>query len=243
MSDNYCFYFILSGTVFSSAYMFMYVCSTVLFYRTVEAIYNGVMGKIYITRHGETFLNTRDCFQGAADDPSTYLTERGKQQAGLLAKRMEDIPLDLILSSPLKRAIDTAEIIRRERDIPLLIENGLLERRLGVWEGRTHSSVREELGMSKEDWKKGVKTVPEGGESEEELLIRAQRDFQRIADTYIDKDILLVTHCVILQPIFAYIKKEPVEPMVFAPQASLSLCEYDGKDFTLLYEADTSHIK
>ncbi len=200
------------------------------------------MGKIYITRHGETLLNTLDCFQGSSDAPETYLTQRGIRQAELLGRRLQDTPIDLILSSPLKRAVDTASIIRGDRDIPLLTDDGLLERSLGVWEGRTHGSVREELGLSPEEFR-DVSVVPEGGESTEELERRAKRDFLRIAREHIDEDILVVTHCVILQPILSLIKGTPLDTAYFIPQASISLCTYDGQNFTMVYEADTSHLK
>ena len=200
------------------------------------------MGKIYITRHGETLLNTLDCFQGSSDAPETYLTQRGIHQAELLGRRLQDTPIGLILSSPLKRAVDTASIIRGDRDIPLLTDDGLLERSLGVWEGRTHDSVRKELGLTRRELQL-TSVVPEGGESTEELERRAKRDFLRIAREHIDEDILVVTHCVILQPILSLIKGTPLDTTYFIPQASISLCTYDGQGFTMVYEADTSHLK
>ena len=201
------------------------------------------MGKIYITRHGETILNTRDAFQGASDAEETWLTDRGFRQAEALYERLKDVSFDVIYSSPLKRARDTAEVIRHGRDIPLLIEEGVNERFLGEWEGRTHGSVREEYGISMEEWKKGIDFYPEKAESPEALKERAEEAIRRLSQENIDKDILIVTHCIVLQPIFAYIKKKPVDNTYFAPQASLTVCEYDGEKYTLLLEADTSHLK
>src|SRR5690625_7493165 len=71
---------------------------------------------VYLTRHGETVWNTKKLMQGWKDSP---LTDKGVKQARQLSLRLSDVPLNAIYSSTSDRAVNTAEIIKRER--PLIV--------------------------------------------------------------------------------------------------------------------------
>ena len=79
---------------------------------------------IYFLRHGETKWNTRGRIQG---QKNTRLSEKGLEQARMTAEGMEDIPFDIIYSSPLERAYETAQIVRGERNIPIIRDDRLKE--------------------------------------------------------------------------------------------------------------------
>ena len=64
--------------------------------------------KIYLVRHGETTLNARGCYYGRTD---VCLSGRGRRQAEELRNFFGQVPLDAVVTSPLKRAAETAEII------------------------------------------------------------------------------------------------------------------------------------
>ena len=87
---------------------------------------------IYITRHGQTNWNIERRFQGRTDNK---LNENGINQAHEVAEKLANEPLDLIICSPLIRAIQTAEIINKKRGIPILFYETLLERDYGELEG------------------------------------------------------------------------------------------------------------
>lgn len=86
------------------------------------------MTKIYLTRHGETVWNRQRRFQG---HKNSELTDKGILAAELLADRIEDIELDYIVSSPLLRAYNTAEIARGNKDVQIIKYDGLKEINLG----------------------------------------------------------------------------------------------------------------
>lgn len=90
------------------------------------------MTKVYLTRHGETEWNEKGIMQGWGDSP---LTELGKNQAKWLGERIRDLHIDVIYASPIGRAFNTAEIIRGDREIPLIAYDGLKEIKIGGWEG------------------------------------------------------------------------------------------------------------
>lgn len=89
--------------------------------------------KIYLMRHGETEWNKIGKFQGQVDTP---LAKEGILQAQKTSEGMKEIPFDCIFSSPLKRAYMTAQIIRGDREIPLIRDNRLKEMSFGIYEGR-----------------------------------------------------------------------------------------------------------
>ena len=88
--------------------------------------------KIYLIRHGETDWNLEQRLQGATDIP---LNENGLELARETAQGLKEVPFDLIYTSPLKRAKQTAEILRGERDIPLIEEPRIREICFGIYEG------------------------------------------------------------------------------------------------------------
>ena len=78
--------------------------------------------KLYITRHGETMRNAEQRILGRTDDP---LSEKGKQQAAELAEKMKDIDIDLIFTSPLSRAKETAQTIADVKGMSLIVDDRL----------------------------------------------------------------------------------------------------------------------
>jgi broad specificity phosphatase PhoE len=93
-------------------------------------------------RHGESLGNAQARWQGQSDYP---LTEKGRAQANALAERWksENAKFDLILSSPLGRARETAEIIASKLNLKVEFDNIWLERAIGEMEGLTAEEVRQ----------------------------------------------------------------------------------------------------
>lgn len=105
-------------------------------------MFYGEFMKIYIIRHGETDLNAQGIMQGWLDQP---LNNSGRNLAVITGQAMKDINFDYCISSPLKRAIETSEIILREseNDIPIAIDDRLLEINFGDLEGKKISEMRD----------------------------------------------------------------------------------------------------
>ena len=88
--------------------------------------------KLYIMRHGTTDWNEARRIQG---NSNTSLNEAGRKIARESSEGMKDIPFDHIYSSPLDRAYETAVIVRRDRDIPIVKDDRLKEVCFGIDEG------------------------------------------------------------------------------------------------------------
>ncbi len=89
--------------------------------------------RLYIIRHGETEWNKIKRLQGQTDIP---LAEEGIRLARETGIGMKDIPIDLVISSPLTRAVQTAQLLTEGRDIPILTDRRIIEISFGEWEGQ-----------------------------------------------------------------------------------------------------------
>ena len=88
--------------------------------------------KLYFIRHGETVWNTQAKLQGKSDIP---LNEKGVALARVTGEALADVPFAAIYSSPLKRALQTAQLVARDRDVPIVTDRRLEEIGFGIWEG------------------------------------------------------------------------------------------------------------
>ncbi len=143
---------------------------------------------IYIVRHGQTEENIRRMFQGHL--PGT-LTEKGKEQIRATAERLsaEDVRFRCIVTSDLKRAVDSANIIGEHLCLPVIPMKVLRERDWGVYTGVLLSEAVDKYR------KDGKWVFPDGSvESEEEIFQRAQKALKELKERYKDDAIILVTH-------------------------------------------------
>ena len=151
---------------------------------------------LYIVRHGETDWIRQKKVQGHTDIP---LNEYGRHLAEETAEGMKDIPIDIGYTSPLKRARETAEIILKGRNIPLLDEPRIQEIGFGIYEG-IHTGTQEKEPGSDEFNLFFTDTAsyipPEGAESGEGLYGRTGQFLEELCGRreLEDKNILISTH-------------------------------------------------
>lgn len=105
--------------------------------------------KIYLVRHGETAWNKEGRVQGSEDIP---LNEKGIELAEITSEGMKDIPVEIIFSSPLIRARKTAEIMRRDRDVPIVTDARLQEMSFGRYEGSIIKEAVRDKGHALHDF-------------------------------------------------------------------------------------------
>ena len=107
------------------------------------------MTEIILARHGETEWNVKEIFRGRID---VELNETGIKQAELLAKYLSDIKIDVICSSPLKRALKTAEMIASYHKLEVEIAPGLIDFDYGEWQGLSHQEVQAKYKELYAEW-------------------------------------------------------------------------------------------
>ena len=121
------------------------------------------MTRVILIRHCEAEGNVKQIFQGRTDAP---ITENGRQQLELLALRLRNTKIDVLYSSPLVRAYETAVAVNQYHNLPILQEQGLMELDGGEWEGVPWTDLPEKFPeMAEIWWKTPHEFVSERGES------------------------------------------------------------------------------
>lgn len=188
---------------------------------------------IYLMRHGETDWNIARRMQGRADIP---LNANGLRQARQAAAGMRKLPIDRILTSPLRRARQTAQAVAAGRGVPVLIEEDLVEMGFGVLEGipLKESPECQVIFDNPEHY------VPaEGGESYAQLDERCRVLLEEILPPLEGRyhDVLLVSHGAFIKGVARRLLERPLSQFwIDPPQANCSctLLEYSGGRYQLL---------
>jgi probable phosphoglycerate mutase len=145
-------------------------------------------------RHGITDWNLQGRFQGLTDVP---LNNEGISQAHAAAKRLQDATVDLIVSSPLIRAVKTAEIIAAGSRKQINIDAGLIECDFGSFEGRLIAEVMKEHDITAKE--SLARILPSDREAWASVSERALRCVSRWLDRHLDANILFVSHDAVMQ--------------------------------------------
>ena len=149
---------------------------------------------LYLVRHGETDYNRNKIFQGRFDIP---LNENGLRQAEELRLILASVVLTKAFVSPLGRARATAEIILRDRGVPIVIEPRLIELDFGAWEGVAEEEVKRRWEEDYRNYREDMsRFCPKGGESAVEAQARAGEWWEEVkrAHSTQDESILVVAH-------------------------------------------------
>ncbi len=201
------------------------------------------MGILYLIRHGQSEGNIRGGFAGRIDYP---LSPLGQKQANMTADFLRDEHIDVVLSSPLSRAYDTAVPIARTRGLDVLQREDLSEMDFGDWEGLPIEEVARRFPDAIDIWNHEMyKTVCPGGETVRECFARAQRAICAIAETYADKTVCAVSHGALLRGMLCFLHGWPVEDIqkvMWANNASVTKLMYTNGAFQIEYEGYSDHM-
>ena len=157
--------------------------------------------QILLTRHGQTEWNVLKKVQGKVD---IELNATGIKQAEETALKLKNTAIDIIISSPLKRARQTAEIINKEKNLPIIIDDRISERDFGEFEGKNRNE------FSFEDfWSYKKAENYEKAEKIQDFFERIYSFLDDIKEKYKDKRILIVAHGGVSIPFRCYFEGIP----------------------------------
>ena len=152
------------------------------------------MTEIILARHGETEWNVEEIFRGRID---IELNEIGIKQAELLAEYLSDIKIDAIYSSPLRRALKTAEMIASYHKLDVEIAPGLIDFNYGEWQGLPHQEVKDKYKELYAEWIRNPHQVKiPGGESLDEVRSRVTSVMDNVIVQY-EGTVVLISHRVV----------------------------------------------
>jgi probable phosphoglycerate mutase len=168
--------------------------------------------RIIAIRHGETALNLENRLTGWVDDD---LTAKGREQALAVANRLDE-EFELIVSSPLLRAANTAKAIAAKHPCKILLDTKLRERNFGALSGKSWAEIETETGKDLRHLDVDLMAYdyrPYGGESVAEVTARV-RDFVRSAEEIADGgDLVAVTHGGVIKLLYTLLASDGRKPI------------------------------
>jgi glucosyl-3-phosphoglycerate phosphatase len=150
--------------------------------------------RLVLLRHGQTDYNVAGRMQGHLD---SHLTPAGLAQAEAVAPAVAALPPDRILSSDLRRAVDTASAVGAASGMPVKVDPRLRETNLGEWQGLTVDDVEARWPGSIAAWRSDPGFAPPGGESRIEVVRRARPVVDELDEEYADNPrgiVVVVAH-------------------------------------------------
>ena len=163
-----------------------------------------VVTQLYLIRHGEAVSNVQPIVGGMRGDIG--LTPRGVAQAERLRDRLAstgEIAADVLISSTLPRARETAEIIAPALGLPILWDDDVQEMRPGVADGMSLDEFREKFGIPSTT-REPFRPLAPGGENWGQFMLRVATALDRIARQHRDKSVVIVCHGGVIEGSFVY---------------------------------------
>lgn len=195
--------------------------------------------RLFLVRHGETAENLQMRYLGTSDPP---LTDKGIQQAREVAGALEQIPIRMILTSPLRRAADTAAQIQAACRSELRLDSHLAEGSFGRWEGLSRAEV---LGLGSQDadqllrWESDPDCAPPGGESIKQVQERMISLVEELKGEFPDSSVVLVSHVGPIKALLAAAMDIPVmaSRRLFLDPCTISVVDWGAHPLLRLFNS------
>jgi len=200
------------------------------------------MAELILVRHGETVWNVEKIYRGRTD---VKLDEVGIEQAELLGKYLSNWELEAIYSSPLKRALDTANIIARYHKIGVHITDGLIDFDYGEWQSLPEQEVKKLYLTLHDEWHNNPhKAKMPGGESLADVRERAAGVVDDVFSKY-EGSVVLVSHRVVNKVLICSLLGLDNSCFWNIKQdvGGITIFDYVDGRFVLTRHNDTSHLK
>lgn len=199
------------------------------------------MATLFLVRHGETDWNLSGQIMGEQPVP---LNQTGEAQARRLAEILRSRPIRALYSSPVARALQTAEILAAALRVPVRLERGLTEIGVGEWEGRYWKELADDL-VRQNFYANPQEARPPGGETLVEVQARAVAAVERACAGIGTGQLLFVSHADVVRAILSYYLKLDLQTIrqIRIDHASLTALEVNGSVSELLFLNYTPHNK
>jgi probable phosphoglycerate mutase len=198
---------------------------------------------IYLVRHGQTAWNREEIFRGRTDVP---LDETGLKQAELAGEYLKEVKIDAIYSSPLSRALETAEKIARFHNLKVQPLEGIIDMSFGNWEGHAHQEIKKNDSETYRRWREEPHLVRlPGGESLDDVRVRSMAALEEVIRKHPGKALIIVSHRVVNKVLicgilgldnshFWQISQDPT---------AINLIQYRNGKYILSLMNETCHLK
>ncbi len=196
-----------------------------------------------LLRHGQTPFSTERRFAGRGDIP---LTKDGTRQAAQAAKRLARSGVDVVVSSPLRRARDTAELVARTAGVVLVIDDDFAEADFGEWEGLTFAEAGQRWPAEQAAWMASPDAAPPRGASVAMVALRVLAGLDRLLESHRHQTAVVVSHVTPIKTLVCRALLAPPEAMfrMNLDVSSLSRIDLFDNGASLLRSLnDTGHLR
>jgi len=194
-----------------------------------------------LVRHGETEWNVEEIYRGRID---VELSEVGIKQAQLLGRYLGNLKLAAIYSSPLQRAVHTANILAQYQNVAVQVTDGLMDLDCGEWQGLSDEQVKKLYPVLHEQWRVNphLMAMP-GGERLEDVRERALAVVGEVVSQY-SGSIALVSHRVVNKVLICSLLGLDNSHFWNVKQdvCGITTFDYVGGRFILTKHNDTSYL-
>lgn len=203
------------------------------------------MVRLLLVRHGQSIWNDEKRVQGQQDIP---LSDEGRKQAIALGKRLKGFQIQACFSSPLKRAMETAELILKAsgNSIPITTMPELMERNFGDWEGKSIDNLQSLFAEEFSQWLTAHQIpAPPNGESIDELMRRVKQGLDQILASVKEGNVLVVGHSGSVKATICILFQLPLSSFarLRTDNASLTVLEIADRRTRLIQFNDTCHLQ
>jgi broad specificity phosphatase PhoE len=202
------------------------------------------MALFYFLRHGETAWNAQGRLCGSTDIP---LSDVGRRQAHLLARRVKQILVDALYSSPLRRALESARVIGKAIGHEPVEDRRLAELNYGTWEGRTFEEIQLTTPAIYRAWEKDPGNLaPPKGESGVQLIERVMPFLGEMAQRHQSGNVVVVCHKTVCRLLACHIMGTPLSEYrrrLVMENAALNIFETREGNWRVVTLNDTSHLR
>jgi broad specificity phosphatase PhoE len=201
------------------------------------------MTTIYLIRHGQTDWNKKKIFRGRADVP---LNEHGRKEAAALGRHLKGVRPGACYSSPLSRALQTAEAAVRAHSLEVQPDEGIIDIDYGEWQGLSDSKVKKAFASLYKEWHETPHRVRfPGGESLAMVRKRSLASLERIRRKHPQATVFVVAHRVVTKVIMcaALGLSNAAFWKIRQDNCAYNIIELSGKSTTVVLMNDTCHMR
>jgi len=171
---------------------------------------------LLLVRHGLTPHTAAKKFSGGLRSANPGLSDEGRAQVRATADWLAPIAegVDAVVSSPVRRTLESAEVLAARLGRTVEVEPGFAEMEFGRWDGLTYAEVAERDKSGLDAWLGSMDTAPPGGESFREVEERVLAGLQRVLETHAGRTVVVVSHVTPIKTLVAQALGAPLESVL-----------------------------
>jgi broad specificity phosphatase PhoE/ribonuclease HI len=172
----------------------------------------GPVTTLVLVRHGATVHTAAKRFSGGLASSNPGLSDEGRDQVREVADWLAPLgaSIEAVVASPVRRTVESAQILAARLDLPLVEEPGFAEMEFGSWDGMTFAEVHDRQPEQLQAWLGSLDVAPGGGETFHEVEGRVLAGLARVLERYAGKTVAVVSHVTPIKTLVAHAVDAPL---------------------------------